>query len=77
KTKKKSKWRVVRRTMYALIAVGLIVPSQAFMVAYTLEDVPRPGDLRTNQVATIFASDGASLLGKVVPPEGNRTDVTI
>ncbi|WP_374639334.1 transglycosylase domain-containing protein [Rhodococcus sp. ARC_M5] len=76
-TKKKSKWRVARRTMYALIALGLIVPILAFMVAYTVEDVPRPGDIRTNQVATIFAADGASVLGKVVPPEGNRTDVTI
>lgn len=76
-TKKKSKWRVVRRTVYALIALGLVVPILAFMVAYTLVDVPRPGDLRTNQVATIFASDGSSVIGKVVPPEGNRTDVDI
>ncbi|AMY22918.1 Penicillin-binding protein 1A [Rhodococcoides fascians] len=73
----KSKWRVVRRTIYALIALGLVVPILVFMVAYTVVDVPRPGDLRTNQVATIYASDGSSVLGKVVPPEGNRTDVTI
>ncbi len=76
-TKKKSKWRVVRRTLYSLIALGMIVPILVFMVAYTIEDVPRPGDLKTNQVATIFASDGVTELGRVVPPEGNRTDVTI
>lgn len=76
KTKKKSKWRTVRRTLYALVALGLIVPILAFMVAYTVEDVPRPGDIKTNQVATILASDGSEL-AKVVPPEGNRTDVTI
>ncbi|AYJ51502.1 penicillin-binding protein [Rhodococcus sp. P1Y] len=47
------------------------------MVAYVTQDVPRPGDLKTNQVATIFASDGTSEIGRVVPEEGNRTDVTI
>ncbi|WP_230595607.1 transglycosylase domain-containing protein [Rhodococcoides fascians] len=77
KTKKKSKWRTVRRTLYVLVALGLIVPILTFMVAYTVEDVPRPGDIKTNQVATILASDGTTELGRVVPPEGNRTDVTI
>ncbi|SNT16887.1 peptidoglycan glycosyltransferase [Rhodococcoides kyotonense] len=77
KTKKKSRWRTVRRTLYVLVALGLIVPILAFMVAYTVEDVPRPGDIKTNQVATILASDGTTELGRVVPPEGNRTDVTI
>ncbi|WP_261392786.1 transglycosylase domain-containing protein [Rhodococcus sp. BP22] len=55
----------------------MIIPILTFMVAYTVEDVPRPGDIKTNQVATILASDGSSVLGKVVPPEGNRTDVSI
>lgn len=77
KTKKKSKWRTVRRTLYSLIALGLIVPILAFMVAYTTQDVPRPGDIPTNQVATILASDGTTELGRFVPPEGNRTDVAI
>nr|NIL82359.1 Monofunctional biosynthetic peptidoglycan transglycosylase [Rhodococcus kroppenstedtii] len=77
KTAKKSPWRTVRRTAYALVALGLIVPILAFMVAYVIEDVPRPGDIKTNQVATILASDGTSVLGTVVPPEGNRTDVEI
>ena len=77
KTKKKSRWRTVRRTLYSLVALGLIVPILVFMVAYVTQDVPRPGDLKTNQVATIFASDGTSEIGRVVPEEGNRTDVTI
>ncbi|MGU3436250.1 transglycosylase domain-containing protein [Actinomycetes bacterium M1A6_2h] len=76
-TKKKSKWKVVRRTLYALIALGLVVPVLAFMVAYVVVDVPRPGDIKTDQVATVFASDGSSVLSTIVPPEGNRTDVTI
>ncbi|MFD4181450.1 transglycosylase domain-containing protein, partial [Rhodococcus sp. NPDC058514] len=56
---------------------GLVVPLLAFMVAYTAADVPKPGDIKTNQVATIYASDGTSVLSTIVPPEGNRTDVTI
>ncbi|KQU04538.1 penicillin-binding protein [Rhodococcus sp. Leaf7] len=55
----------------------MVVPILVFMVAYVIEDVPRPGDIKTNQVATILASDGTSVLGTVVPPEGNRTDVEI
>ncbi len=67
----------MRRTLYSLIALGIVVPLVAFLVAYAIVDVPRPGDIRTNQVATIYASDGTSVLSKVVPPEGNRTDVAI
>ncbi|QBJ98665.1 penicillin-binding protein [Rhodococcus sp. ABRD24] len=47
------------------------------MVAYVVEDVPRPGDMKTNQVATILASDGTTEITRVVPPEGNRTEVSI
>lgn len=72
-----TRWRTVRRTVYGLIALGIIGPIVAFMVAYVLIDVPQPSDLKTNQVATIFAQDGKTQLARIVPPEGNRTDVTI
>ncbi|WP_031936848.1 transglycosylase domain-containing protein [Prescottella defluvii] len=68
---------MARRVAYAAIAVGLIVPMLTFMVAYIVQDVPRPGDMKTNQVATILASDGTTEIARVVPPEGNRTEVTI
>lgn len=55
----------------------MIVPILGFMVAYIFADVPRPGDMKTNQVATILASDGTTEITRVVPPEGNRTEVTI
>ena len=45
-------------------------------MAYAIVDVPKPGDIRTNQVSTILASDGSEL-AKIVPPEGNRVDVNI
>ncbi|WP_227999298.1 transglycosylase domain-containing protein [Nocardia australiensis] len=68
---------MVRRTIYVLLALAIVVPSAVFLVAYSTVSVPKPGDLETKQVATIYAADGTSVLTKVVPPEGNRTDVTI
>ncbi|MEU2126585.1 transglycosylase domain-containing protein [Nocardia niwae] len=60
-----------------MIALAILVPSGIFLAAYTTVSVPQPGDLKTNQVATVLASDGTTVISKVVPPEGNRTDVTI
>jgi len=74
---KSTRWRRVRRVAYVLIALGVIGPLAAFMVAYVVITVPQPSDLRTNQVATIFAQDGTTQLARIVPPAGNRTDVTI
>ncbi|WP_460722649.1 transglycosylase domain-containing protein [Nocardia heshunensis] len=51
--------------------------SSIFLYAYSTVNVPQPGDLKNNQVATIYMADGTSVLAKVIPPEGNRTDVTI
>ncbi|WP_442943466.1 transglycosylase domain-containing protein [Nocardia sp. NBC_00565] len=68
---------MVRRVIYVLLALSIILPSTVFLIAYTTVSVPKPGDLKTNQVATILASDGSSVISKVVPPDGNRTDVSI
>ncbi|MFE9579409.1 transglycosylase domain-containing protein [Nocardia sp. NPDC006044] len=75
--KKKSPWRIVRRVIYVMMAMAILIPSGVFLIAYTTVSVPQPGDLKTNQVATILAADGETVVSKVVPPEGNRTDVTI
>ncbi|RDI63085.1 membrane peptidoglycan carboxypeptidase [Nocardia pseudobrasiliensis] len=75
--KKKSPWRIVRRVIYVLIALAIVVPSATFLVAYTTVSVPKPGDLKTNQVATVLAADGNTVISKIVPPQGNRSDVTI
>ncbi|SFL67189.1 Penicillin-binding protein 1A/1B [Nocardia asteroides] len=74
---RKMPWRAIRRTMYVLMALAIVVPSAVFLVAYTAVSVPKPGDLQTNQVAMIYANDGSTVLSKVVPPEGNRTEVSI
>ena len=69
-------WMWVRRSLYAMAVVFLVLPMVTFAMAYLIVDVPKPGDIRTNQVSTILASDGSEL-AKIVPPEGNRVDVNI
>ena len=69
-------WKWLRRGLYAAVAVLIVLPIVTFAMAYLIVDVPKPGDIRTNQVSTILASDGSEL-AKIVPPEGNRADVNI
>jgi membrane peptidoglycan carboxypeptidase len=69
-------WRWVRRGLYIAAVVLLLLPIVTFAMAYFIVDIPKPGDIRTNQVSTILASDGSEL-AKIVPPEGNREDVSI
>ncbi|MCX8555438.1 transglycosylase domain-containing protein [Mycolicibacterium mucogenicum] len=69
-------WKVFRRICYAGAVVLLVLPIVTFAMAYLIVDIPKPGDIRTNQVSTILASDGSEL-AKFVPPEGNRVDVNI
>ncbi|MGH7290741.1 MAG: transglycosylase domain-containing protein, partial [Myxococcota bacterium] len=69
-------WKWVRRGSYIALALCVLLPIVTFAMAYVIVDIPKPGDIRTNQVSTILASDGSEL-AKIVPPEGNRVDVNI
>jgi membrane peptidoglycan carboxypeptidase len=69
-------WKWVRRSLYIALVALVVLPIVTFGMAYLIVDVPKPGDIRTNQVSTILASDGSEL-AKIVPPEGNRVDVGI
>jgi membrane peptidoglycan carboxypeptidase len=69
-------WTWVRRGLYVSAVAMLLLPIVTFAMAYFIVDIPKPGDIRTNQVSTILASDGSEL-AKIVPPEGNRVDVNI
>lgn len=68
-------WRWVRYLVYLTVVVVLL-PIVTFTMTYFMVDVPRPGDIRTNQVSTILASNGLEI-AKIVPPEGNRVDVNL
>ena len=54
----------------------ILLPIVTFTMAYFIVDIPKPGNIRTNQVSTILASDGSEI-AKIVPPEGNRVDVNL
>lgn len=69
-------WQWVRRSAYIIAALAILLPIVTFGMAYLIVDVPRPGDIRTNQVSTILASDGSEI-ARIVPPEGNRVDVNL
>lgn len=69
-------WRWIRRGLYTAVVVMLLLPVITFAMAYSITDVPSPGDIRTNQVSTILANDGTEL-AKIIPPEGNRVDIDI
>ena len=66
----------LRRWVAATVGALILLPIVTFGLAYLIVDVPKPGDIRTNQVSTILAGDGSEL-AKIVPPEGNRVDVDI
>ncbi len=68
---------MIRRIGYVVVAAGILVPVLAFMLAYVAQDVPRPGELVTNQVSTIYNADGSSVITKIIPPEGNRQEVDL
>ncbi|MHA3024826.1 transglycosylase domain-containing protein [Mycobacterium sp. BMJ-28] len=72
----KFQWKWVRRAVYLGLVLFLVLPFVTFAMAYLIVDVPKPGDIRTAQVSTILASDGSEL-ARIIPPEGNRNDVSI
>ncbi|WP_244967675.1 transglycosylase domain-containing protein [Tsukamurella tyrosinosolvens] len=56
----------------AAVALIMVIALLAFLVGYWRTDVPQPGEIQTNQVATIVMKDGNTPIARVVPPEGNR-----
>ncbi|MDO5684862.1 MAG: transglycosylase domain-containing protein [Bifidobacterium sp.] len=71
-----------RRQLIALwtgvfLLVLILGPVVAFGSAYTVTKVPEPDQLSNNQVVTMYASDGSTQVAKIVPPDGNRTNVSL
>jgi membrane peptidoglycan carboxypeptidase len=71
--RKKRRWRRIRRTMYALVGVFLVLPAIAFAVTYFFVDVPTPEEVAAQQgkIVTYYYANGAEM-GKEVPDNGNR-----
>ncbi|WP_375546220.1 transglycosylase domain-containing protein [Dietzia sp. NCCP-2495] len=64
-------------TLIILAVVVLVIPAVIVAVAYNRVEVPTPGSVFSNQISEIYQSDGSTLIGRIVPPEGNRTLVDI
>ena len=60
----------------SLVPIGVVVMAVVFLFTYLGQAVPGPDDIKQNQVATILDANGGEI-ARIVPPEGNRTDVTI
>ncbi|WP_431953948.1 transglycosylase domain-containing protein [Nocardia lijiangensis] len=66
-----------RRLALALFILFVATPSLLFVLVYWSAEIPDPTAVQTNQIATILASDGTTVIAKVVPPDGNRTPVQL
>lgn len=74
RTKKKRAWPWI---VLGVLAVLVAVPVALFAYAYAQYEVPEPEELTNKQISTIYASDSTTQLARIVPPEGNRTQVTL
>ncbi|MEV5840315.1 transglycosylase domain-containing protein [Nocardia sp. NPDC052112] len=66
-----------RRLLLALFVTFVAVPSLLFVLVYWSAEIPDPDAVQTNQIATILAADGTTVIAKVVPPDGNRIPVPL
>lgn len=63
--------------LLAAFLILLAIPAVMFGIAYAKYEVPEPQELTNKQISTIYANDGQTQLARIVPPEGNRSHVTL
>ncbi|MFI6042152.1 transglycosylase domain-containing protein [Nocardia sp. NPDC051321] len=66
-----------RRLVLALFIIFGAVPALLFVLVYWSAEIPDPDSVQTNQIATVLAADGSTVIAKVVPPNGNRTPIPL
>ncbi|WP_286134995.1 transglycosylase domain-containing protein [Mycobacterium sp. UM_Kg1] len=74
--RRRRSWQWIRWGLYVTAAMLVAAPLVTFAMAYRAVNIPEPGDIPTSQVSTILAADGTEL-AKIVPPEGNRIDISL
>ncbi len=67
----------IRRLLLALFILFGVVPALLSVLAYWSAEIPDPSAVQTNQIATILAADGSTVIAKIVPPDGNRMPVPL
>nr|WP_231387200.1 transglycosylase domain-containing protein [Nocardia sp. BMG111209] len=67
----------ILRAVAAVFLIFVVIPSMLLALAYWSAEIPDPAAVRSNQIATVLAADGSTVLATVVPPQGNRTPVPL
>ncbi|EIF01166.1 transglycosylase domain-containing protein [Saccharomonospora glauca] len=72
--RRKRRWKIIRRSLYAFVALFFVLPAIAFAITYFLVDVPSPEDVAQQQakVVTYYYADGETEMGRDVPPDGGN-----
>ena len=70
-------WKLFLTIAIPIAVLILAIPAVVFAVAYARTDIPTPDQLATPQVTYIYASDSETQLARVVPPDGNRIQVSL
>ena len=60
-----------------IVALVVAIPGGMFAYAYSQYEVPEPEELANNQISSIYAHDNTTQIARIVPPEGNRTQVSL
>lgn len=58
-----------------LLLTAIVASVIFFVLMYIFVKVPAPGDIPTAQRVTLVASDGKTVLGNIIPEDGNRREV--
>lgn len=61
----------------SVLGIAIIAPLVAFMIAYVAADLPEPEELSAKQISHVYAADAQTELARIVPPEGNRSQVLL
>jgi membrane peptidoglycan carboxypeptidase len=61
----------------SIVALLIVVPAAVAAAFYWSVDIPPPQAMRQNEVTTLYAADGTTLLGRVVPPDSATTYVKL
>ncbi len=64
-------------TLAVLVVIFVVIPVIIVAIMYQRQDIPTPDSVQANQVSEMYYGDDSTLMGRIVPPEGNRTNVKI
>ncbi|WUL65193.1 penicillin-binding protein [Amycolatopsis sp. NBC_00345] len=73
KQRKKRRWKIIRRVLYAMFGLFVVVPAIAFVITYFSVKVPSPQDVKALQSQPItFLYANNTVMGRNIPEGGDR-----